>query len=119
MCICYLPPATESRGREIIKRLPYVRPSICEYVRLLHFCINLNILFIYEDIFTKFAGNVYGYENLSLQNFSLILKNKMAALANLFENCKGALNPEMFQLASSNLHKSYMDRKASLILILA
>ena len=38
----------------------------------------LNISFIYEDIFTKFAGNVYGYENLSLKNFSLILKNTIA-----------------------------------------
>ena len=67
-----------SRGREIIKRLPYVHPSVC----LSRFCINLNISFIYEDIFTKFAGNVYGYENLSLKNFSLILKKKVAAIAN-------------------------------------
>ena len=42
----------------------------------------------------------------------------MAAIAN-FENRKGALNLEIFQLASSNLHKSYMARKASLIVILA
>ena len=49
-----------------------------EFVRLLsRFNINLNISFIYKDIFTKFAGNVYGYENLSVQNFSLILKNKI------------------------------------------
>ena len=37
----------------------------------------------------------------------------------LFENNKGALNLEIFQLASSNLHKGYMARKASLIAILA
>ena len=74
----YLPPAAEGRGREIIKRLPYVRLS----VRPSRFCINLNISFIYKDIFTKFAGDIYGYENLSLKNFSLILKNKMAAIAN-------------------------------------
>ena len=36
----------------------------------------------------------------------------------LFENHKGALNLEIFQLVSSNLHKSYMARKASLIVIL-
>ena len=36
----------------------------------------------------------------------------------LFENHKGALNLEIFQLASSTLHKRYMARKASLILIL-
>ena len=92
-----------------------MHPSVCLSVC----CINLNISFVYEDIFTKFAGNVYRYENLSLKNFSLILKNKMAAIAKLFENRKGALNLEIFQLASSNLHKSYMARKASLIVILA
>ena len=37
----------------------------------------------------------------------------------LFENRKDALNLEIFQLASSNLHKSYMARKPSLIVILA
>ena len=74
----------EGRGREIIKRLPSVRPS----VRLSCFCINLNISFIYKDIFTKFAGNVYGYKNLSLQNFSLISKNKMAAIANCLKIIK-------------------------------
>ena len=37
----------------------------------------------------------------------------------LFKNHKGALNLEIFQLASSNLHKSYMARKTSLIVILA
>ena len=35
-----------------------------------------------------FAGNVYGYENLSVQNFSLILKNKMAAIANCLKIIK-------------------------------
>ena len=75
----YLPPA-EGRGREIIKRRPSIRSS--------RFCINLNISFIYEHIFTKFAGNVYGYKNLSLKNFSLTLKNKMAAIANCFRILK-------------------------------
>ena len=53
-------------------------PSICAYVcvcvRLSHFYINLSISFIYKDIFIKFAGKVYGYENLSVQNFGIILK---------------------------------------------
>ena len=44
--------------------------------------------FIYKDIFTKFARDVYSYENLSLQNFSLILKNKMAAIANCLKIIK-------------------------------
>ena len=82
LIICYyLPPAAEGRGWEIIKRLPSVRRSS-------RFCINLNVSFIYKDIFTKFARNVYGYENLSMQNFSLILKNKMAAIANCLKIIK-------------------------------
>ena len=52
------------------------------------FFIYLNISFIYTDIFNKFAGNVYGYENLSVQNFALILKHKMAAIANCLKNIK-------------------------------
>ena len=43
---------------------------------------------MYKDIFTKFARNVYGYDNLSLQTFSLILKNKMAAKANCLKIIK-------------------------------
>ena len=82
----YLPPAAKGHGREIIKRLPFVHASVHASVylsvRSSRFCINLNISFINKVIFTKFAGNVYGYKNLSVQNFSLILKNKMAAIAN-------------------------------------
>ena len=37
----------------------------------------------------------------------------------LFKNSNGALNLEIFQLASSNLHKSYMAGNSSLIVILA
>ena len=82
-CYYHLPVA-KGRGREIIKSFctcmyASVRASIRPMSR---FCINLNISFIYEDIFIKFAGNVYGYKNPSLKNFSLILKNKMAAIAN-------------------------------------
>ena len=43
--------------------------------------MNLNVSFICKDIFTKFAENVYGYANMSVQNFGLMLKNKMAAIA--------------------------------------
>ena len=56
----------------------YVRASVCPFVT---FYINLNISFICKDIFTKFAGDIYGYKNLCVQNFGLILKNKMAAIA--------------------------------------
>ena len=70
--IYHLPPAAKGCGREIIKRLPYMRAS----VHSSRFYINLYNSFIYEDIFTEFAGNIYGYENMSGQNFGLALKTK-------------------------------------------
>ena len=51
-------------------------------LHLSHLYINLYISFIYEYIFTEFAENVYGYENMSVKKFVLILKNNMAAIAN-------------------------------------
>ena len=74
------------------KPLLYVCPPVRPSVRSSRFYINLNISFIYEDIFTKFAGNVYGNENLSLRNFSLILKNK-----------KGLISPQILLLEVWNL----------------
>ena len=53
-------------------KTPSVRACVHVSVRSRCFCINLKISFIYEDIFTKFVGNVYAYESLSLTNFSLI-----------------------------------------------
>ena len=93
------------------KHLPYMCLCIHPCVCLSDFNINLNISFIYKDIFIKFAGNVCGYKNLSLQKFGLIFSQ-------LFKSHKVVLNLEIFQLASSNLHKRYMARKASLIVIL-
>ena len=46
-----------------------------------HFYINLHNSFIYEDIFTKFAENVYGCEIMSVEKFFLILKSNMATMA--------------------------------------
>ena len=69
----YLPPVAEGLGREIIKCLSYVHLFVM-------FDLNLNISCIYKDIFTTFAGIVYGYENPSVQNFGVILNNKMAAI---------------------------------------
>ena len=44
------------------------------------------------EIFQLASSNLHksymGYENLSLQNFSLILKNKMAAIANCLKIIK-------------------------------
>ena len=53
-------------------------------VHLSHFYINLNISFIYKDIFIKFVENVYGYANMYVQN----LKNKMAAITNCLKVIK-------------------------------
>ena len=79
----FLSPAS-GRSRDIIKCLPYMHVSI----RQSHFYINLNISFICKDIFTKFEGKVYGYENMYVKNFGLILKNKMAVIANCFKIIK-------------------------------
>ena len=86
-------------------------------VRLSGFNINLNISFNYKDIFIKFAGNVYGYKNLSAK-FWPHFEKQNGHHSQLFKNHKVVLNLEIFQLASSNLHKRYMVRKASLIVIL-
>ena len=75
------------------------------------FHINLNISFIYKEIFTKFPGHIYGYENVSVQYFGLILKNIMATKA----DHEDALNLKIYHLAAPNLHKRYMARKASLM----
>ena len=45
---------------------------------------------------------------MTMKNFGLILKNKNGRHIQLFENDKGALNLQIFQLASSNLHKGYI-----------
>ena len=66
----------------------YVRASVSPSVHLSCFYINLYISCIHKYIFNKFAGNVYGYENLSVQNFGLILKNKMTAIANCLKIIK-------------------------------
>ena len=56
----FLLPAVEGRSRGIMKCFPSVRPFV--------------MLFIYKDIFTEVTENVYGYENMSVQTFGLILK---------------------------------------------
>ena len=57
-----------------------VRVCVCMSAFVI-FLINLYITFINEDIFTKFAENVYGCENFSVTNFVHILKNKVDAIA--------------------------------------
>ena len=46
--------------------------------------------------------NVYGYENMSVQNFALILKNKMATIVDCLKNHYDVPNLEILQLASSS-----------------
>ena len=86
LILYYLPPAAKGLGREIIKRLPYVCASVCPSVHSSHFYINLNISFIYKDIFSKFAGNVYGYKNMSAKFWP-----QNGHYSQLFENHKDAL----------------------------
>ena len=45
-----------------------------------YFYINLYISFIYEDILTKFAENVYGCENMSVKNFVSFRKKQNVGL---------------------------------------
>ena len=74
----YLLPA-KGQGWEVVKYLLCVRSC----VHLPHFYINLYISFIYEDIVTKFAENVCGYENISVKTFkplATILDIKMIFL---------------------------------------
>ena len=60
-----------------------------------HFYINLYISFIYKIIFTKFAGNVYSYGNMSVQNFGLILKKQNGRNSRLFKSYSDALKFEI------------------------
>ena len=66
--------------------MPFISASICASMPC--FYIKLKTSFIYKDIFTKFAGNVYGHKNMPVQNFGLILKNKMAVKADCLKNIK-------------------------------
>ena len=75
----YLPPAKAGVG-EIMKHHLYVCVHAC--VRLSHFYINLHVSFIYQDIFTKFAENVYVCENMSIKKFCHHFKNNIATMAN-------------------------------------
>ena len=49
-----------------------VHAYMCAFVTFVHKPLSL----IYEDIFTKFAENVYGYENISVKKFAMILKKQ-------------------------------------------
>ena len=75
--------------------MPFVCLCVCACMcTLSHFKIKLYILFSYEYIFTKFAENVYGCENMSVKNDFTSLKKNMAAIANcwkiigVFQNLK-------------------------------
>ena len=50
---------------------------------------------------------------MEMQTFCLRFEKQYGRHSNCFENHKDALNLEILQLASSNLHKRYMARKAS------
>ena len=65
----YLPPASKLSPASDQRQWSgdYNIPSICACVRSSRFYMNLNISFIYTDMFNKSAGNVYGYENMFVQ----------------------------------------------------
>ena len=52
----------------------YVQVCVRACVHLPHFCTNHYIAFIYGDIFTNFAENVYGYENMSVKIYTHLKK---------------------------------------------
>ena len=77
-------------------------PSVSLYISSSCFYIKLNISFTYIDISSTFAGNVYGYENLSVQNFGLILKNNMAAIANCLKILK--YSTQLHQICTKDMY---------------
>ena len=86
-CVNYLPPVGEGCGQD---SGDYKTPSVCAsvcmtFVALLHNNISINISFIYKDIITKFAGNAYGYENLSAK-FWPHFEKQNGCHSQLFEN---------------------------------
>ena len=66
-------------GWEIIKCLPYVHVWVCTFVTFLRKPLYF---------FHLFTGSVDSYENMPVQYFGLILKNKMAAIADCFKFIK-------------------------------
>ena len=114
---------SKGSGREIVNAFhTYVCLCICLCIRLCvrwsGFNINLNISFNYKDIFIKFTGNVLWLQKPVSANFWPHFDKQNGHHSQLFKNHKVVLNLEIIQLASSNLHKRYMARKASLIVIL-
>ena len=83
MPFLYLPPA-QGWGWESMKHFQCVGAwmGVCVCVHFSCFYINIYVSFIYENIFTKYAEDVYAYENMSVKIFILILKKQMAAIAN-------------------------------------
>ena len=77
--VAFLSPGGQSQWEIRIHLLCVCAVLAC--VGLSHFYINLYVSFISEDIFTRFAENVYGCENMSVKHFALVLKRKMAAIA--------------------------------------
>ena len=71
----YLPPA-KGQGWEIMKSLLCACMCVCACVLLTQFYLNVYVSFIYENIFSRFAGNVYSCENMFAKNFILILKKQ-------------------------------------------
>ena len=67
--------------------------------------INLSSSFIYTDIFTKFAGNVYDCDNMCLCKIWPHFEKHNGRHRRLFEKHKDTLNLEILQLAGVILLK--------------
>ena len=74
--------------------------------------------FIYKDIFSKCSECLWVWKHVCVK-FWPHFEKQNGCHSQLFEYHKDALNLEILLLASSNLHKRSMARKATLIAILA
>ena len=86
MIYYYLPPAAEGHVWEIIKCLPYMRESVRPSVR--HVFAQTLISHSFIKISSPNMQGMVKAMKTYLQNFSLILKNKMAAIANCLKIIK-------------------------------
>ena len=59
----------------------------------------------YEDIFNKFAENVYGCENMSVKKYGIHFKKQQGCHSRFLENHWYVLKLKILQLAVSDLHK--------------
>ena len=112
----YLSPTSSRRPWPGDYKMPCLHASARPSVRSSHFYINLNTSFI--KISSPHLQAMFMAIKKCVCKILTSFRKQNGRYSQLFENHKDALNLETLQLASSNLHKRYMARKASLIVIL-